>query len=363
MVGKFINKINWKNMSNREIKINSEGVVRLFTVLRFPLICMVVLIHVLQSETYIEDCSSWIHVSFYLIREAILRSVVPVFFVISGYMMFMNVNYFDLITYSKKLHRRIYSLLIPFVLWNLIALIELLIKHLPCFENYFPNLKVQLTLPFFIGTFWAVPEGTCPLLYPLWYVRDLIVMVLFSPIIYWLVKKLRYSFLIILVTLVFSGIKTYPGFSFSSVLFFSIGIYWTMFFHDKVPPTKSLLPFLILWLPMAYIDTFTQNEMMHIISILFGVPSLFLLGIMACRHNFSVPNNLTQSVFWILAVHAILLPYIAKIMFILLHPQNTIFIIFTYFFVWILTVIFSYYTYKFSKKYLPRVNRVLNGGR
>ena len=50
-------------------------------------------------------------------------------------------------------------------------------------------------------------------------------------------------------------------------------------------------------------------------------------------------------------------------MFILLHPQNVYFIIFTYFFVWVLTVTLYYYTYKLSKKYLPRTNKVLNSGR
>lgn len=171
-------------MEKSKVNSDTKEILRLFSLLRFPLICMVVLIHVLQNETYIEDLSPGIHELFYFIREAMLRSVVPIFFIISGYMMFMNINNFDLVTYKKKLHRRLYSLLLPFVLWNLIALIEILVKHLPCFESVFPNLKVQLTLSFFIGSFWAVPEGSCPLLYPLWYVRDLMVMVLVSPIIY-----------------------------------------------------------------------------------------------------------------------------------------------------------------------------------
>lgn len=238
-------------MEKSKVNSDTKEILRLFSLLRFPLICMVVLIHVLQNETYIEDLSPGIHELFYFIREAMLRSVVPIFFIISGYMMFMNVNNFDLVTYKKKLHRRLYSLLLPFVLWNLIALIEILVKHLPCFESVFPNLKVQLTLSFFIGSFWAVPEGSCPLLYPLWYVRDLMVMVLVSPIIYWFVKKLKYSFLIIGVILVFSGIETYPGFSFISVLYFSIGVYWALFFRNKIPPIKYLLPFFVLWLPVA----------------------------------------------------------------------------------------------------------------
>ena len=157
-----------------------RGVINLFEILRFPLICMVVLIHILQWDKKADIMQSWYSNVLYFFQEAICRSAVPVFFIISGYLFFQNITEFKKDIYSSKVKSRIRTLLIPYLLWNLIALIENLTRHLPMLSSVFPNSHKQIIdVYYFIGAFWAI-DGGCPILYPFWYIRDLMVLILIS---------------------------------------------------------------------------------------------------------------------------------------------------------------------------------------
>lgn len=155
----------------------SGGGVEAFDFLRFPLICMVVLIHTLQGDTYKENMALWYGNVIYFFQEALSRSAVPVFFVISGYLFCYNMDRWDWTTYYGKLKKRVYTLLIPYLIWNSIALCETSIKHLPLLSSFFPNIyKQELNSMFLIGAYWTTPDGSCPILYPFWYIRDLMVI-------------------------------------------------------------------------------------------------------------------------------------------------------------------------------------------
>ena len=96
--------------------------------LRFPLILLVYLhsdgasmdnsdIPLLESGIY--------EIVRTLISRIITHSAVPTFFFISGFLMFYRVDSFSVDVYKVKIRKRISSLLIliPYVLWNLIALV------------------------------------------------------------------------------------------------------------------------------------------------------------------------------------------------------------------------------------------------
>ena len=105
---------------------------------------MVVLIHTLQGDEKNEIMQSCYGNILYFIQEAICRSAVPVFFIISGYLFFQNITEFKKEAYSSKVKSRIRTLFIPYLLWNLIALTENLIKHLPVLSSVFPNIHKQI---------------------------------------------------------------------------------------------------------------------------------------------------------------------------------------------------------------------------
>lgn len=148
---------------------------------------MVICIHSDISDLYTNKDISDGLVSF--CSYYITAGAVPSFFFISGYLFCKNGLSFGI--FVQKLKNRVKTLLIPYILWTLIAFVVLSVKYLPCFESYFENLnKVPYNLHLFIMSFIdrPVPEGFVsthdPLLFPLWYVRDLMLLVLITPVIY-----------------------------------------------------------------------------------------------------------------------------------------------------------------------------------
>ena len=178
---------------------------------RFPLAVLVVFIHSVGD----------INGSYYHLRDFIshplLSFVVPAFFIISGYLFFMNVEGRTISKwYSDKIKKRAKTLLLPYVIWNLITLmLDFLkyVKHSICWINY-----GDISL-------WGVINKTffdyMPIDLPLWYIRDLIILVVISPALYYLFKKVTYLFFVVI------GIWYFIGGNFIinpvSLLFFSLG--------------------------------------------------------------------------------------------------------------------------------------------
>ena len=54
-----------------------------------------------------------------------------------------------------------------------------------------------------------VTHNSGPVLLPFWYMRDLIIMVVISPVIYWLIKKIKIVFIILLLAIYTFDIKVF----------------------------------------------------------------------------------------------------------------------------------------------------------
>ena len=103
-------------------------------IIRTPLILMVILIHnsginlhgIRVDDLYI-NFNNLCYTDIYNITRiisvnVISRVAVPLFFILSGYY-FFNKTDFTTYTYLRKLQRRIKTIVIPYLLWNLIAII------------------------------------------------------------------------------------------------------------------------------------------------------------------------------------------------------------------------------------------------
>lgn len=100
--------------------------------LHYLLIILVVIIHsrFYNSEMVCED----FHASFpvasstsTILSSVIAQSAVPAFFLISGFLFFGMQNTFTKEDYLKKIKKRISSLVIPYVLWNCIYILYLVV--------------------------------------------------------------------------------------------------------------------------------------------------------------------------------------------------------------------------------------------
>ena len=195
------------------------------TFLKFPLAVLVVILHADLITKPIERVGLsnlaineplYTNISWFLSRY-MAYAAVPSFFIISGFLLLYNVKDYDKTVYLSKLYKRVKSLLVPYTLW---CLIYLLIYWLIGQENILfleaPNLfngelsPIQLLVNIFIK----------PLDGPLWFIRNLFIMVVLSPVFYAVIRRTNYlvPFLFLVLTqVVHSPIV-------ESVLWFTFGM-------------------------------------------------------------------------------------------------------------------------------------------
>lgn len=340
------------------------GQIEVFDFLRFPLICIVVLIHTLQADEHVEF-SNLYNDALYFFQEAIGRSAVPLFFIISGYMFFYKVGVLTKEIYKSKLKRRVKTLLIPYLIWNALALFECLVKHLPALAGLFPNIgKQAIDFVFCVNSFWCEPNGSCPIYYPFWYIRDLMVCVLYTPVLYLLIKKIKIIWLLLLFLGLLLNVKMLPAFSLGSLFYFSIGCYWSIMKVGKPPHFYLLMAITLCWIPLAVLDTMTKDYYLHLLSNVFGVGGLYFLGVIAVRmFHFTISRILVQSVFFIFAIHAFFVGYMSKAVFALFRSSNEIVCFLLQFVIMALTIMLSRMFYIIINRYAPKLCKVLTGKR
>lgn len=164
--------------------------------LRFPLALFVVAVHVFTPLPQIYDgagfpAADWF---FRFVRAFIKDQSVPVYFFIAGYVFFLGMS-LTMDSYMGKIRRRCHSLLIPYIVWNAVAILYVLKVMLPgmgAVSDFADTSQLDLSLSSFIESFWddsygIIPyvnscnDGTFPIDKPLWFVRDLMLMALVSP--------------------------------------------------------------------------------------------------------------------------------------------------------------------------------------
>lgn len=207
--------------------------------LRFPLALLVVFIHTYNTAWRGVD-SQVIHSLGNILSLTLPTFAVPLFFAISGYLFFLNQSVCSWKGYGEKLHRRFYTLLIPYVCWNVIAFTLYALKdvsagqplHLP------PTLDLlwgctQVGSESTNGLGWHVMAGTAPVQEPLWFVRDLMVIVLCSPLLYALLRYLKWVGLAIIGVVYYAGLwPNLGGMTFIGVWFFSLGAWCGLHRYD-----------------------------------------------------------------------------------------------------------------------------------
>ena len=230
-------------MFNRDSKVINS--------IRFPLACMVVILHsyvavqgfhISQLEwinlTGVETYSL-VGITFSLVLTQV---AVPLFFFISGYLFYRGLTNWSWEIYFDKLKRRIRTLIIPYFVWNTIQAI--IIIGILFFAYILFNKPVGRISDWFqnVGGFWGIywandatatikenifgwiSYKTYPLLVPMWFIRDLMLVVVLSPILWYFLKKTLSLFLVLTAFFWIIGTGTnIPGLSFNSILFFSMG--------------------------------------------------------------------------------------------------------------------------------------------
>ncbi len=364
--------------------------------LRFPLMVGIVWIHfnisdgfALHGITYGADSPAWYHTLIALFSEVLPRIGVPLFFFFSGFLFFYHTEWHAK-AYKRKLKTRARTLLLPYFLWNIIAIAWQGLKLLPCFAKIFPNagkISIDGSLSAIAYTFWDNSQGLFvhpiedlaenitnsiyPIDGPLWYVRDLMIAIVCAPIVYGFIKKAGY-FLPIVLGLAWYFTDPYnigyPHQLLTAFFFFSWGSFYSIRRLDFTAVFRKLSFVPLLYIVAAAADTFTKgqayNSYIHDIGILLGIVSaIIIVASLLEKGTIRVNPFLAGASFFLFALHIFIMNDVGKILFAPIRSGSPYFLIGLYFVVPALTILVCLGLYKLLKKYFPACASLLTGGR
>lgn len=120
---------------------------------------------------------------FNVLNRHLFQTAVPLFFAMSGYLLFLRYDG-GLAAYKSIAARRFRTLMAPYVICNLFWLIFILIAGAIPGIGGTTYVKTRGYVNLVLGL-----DGL-PLIYPLWFLRDLFVLFLCAPAFHWLLKRL-----------------------------------------------------------------------------------------------------------------------------------------------------------------------------
>ena len=160
-----------------------------------PLICsfMVVQIHSYNIGNLSKTSISALIISFF--SHGLCTTAVPIFFFISGYLFFKNID--TVHDVFKKQKRRIITVLLPFIAWSAFYLFVYSFA-----DKFVPSIATTVSL-----TFGNIVKGILFYQYnfPLWYMFQLLVFILLSILIFYILKT-KYLIIITLLATSFVGL-------------------------------------------------------------------------------------------------------------------------------------------------------------
>lgn len=283
--------------------------------MRFPLIILVVFVHVLPDYLVpIQMNLSGMNI-YYIISESfshvIARIAVPCFFLFSGYFFFRKLETWSFNFYRIQLYKRCMTIAIPYILWNSLMIIAIIIK-----QYIFSLLSLEIK---YDGIFdihnqsWKDLFWLGPINFPLWYLRDLICMSLLTPLFYYLFKYIKVYGLLILIVLYLTAWEiNIRGFSTTAFMFFGLGAYWGIYkrnileFCLKVKLICGVGALLLLCCAI-YNNGYELSEYFTRFFVLLGVITAINIMNWVVKHKLWKKKlcSLSVTVFFIYAVHEI----------------------------------------------------------
>jgi len=365
--------------------------------LRFPLALVVMTIHIwspngfllhgetvdLQGFPLFQEVNCWI--------DGFLRGQsVPIYFFISGFVFFSGVEW-NRETYLRKLKNRVKTLLIPYLIWNTAAIGLLAVKYLPFFEGFRSvETEFQFSFKALLACFWNYRSDFYPGLYDasvfsgpaealpvngaLWFLRDLMIVVVCTPLLHRLLKRAGIRAVIGLGTLWF--IAGYRGPShlcqlLDAFFFFAWGAYLSINRKEMLAEFGRYFTF-SMWayplLALSYVAAmhlcpeaaFTIKRVNILVGLLFAYNAASRL----LRHDVCKPSAfLAASSFFIYAAHYPLCDRLCRILLVLFRPESDIALLAVYTLTTLLLTALLLSAFYLMKRCSPRLLKIVAGRR
>lgn len=305
-----------------------------------------------------------------LISEKIGRCAVPLFYMISGFLFFQNTDD-GIRTIYKKMNKRIYTLVIPYIIACLFfPLFFVILDLIPGTEKFINggNILSFFKQPISViisSLFYKTPGGTSPLAFQLWFLRDLIIVVAISPILYELRKYFNKYILVLFFFCLNLSVNISSYFTTNALFWFMLG---DAVIND-ISRFKSkfiLGVFLIISFFEIYYDiNFPQYISIPII--LLGVIGAWNIYDNIVLEKFILKNNkylylACSATFFIYLFHEPTLNIVRKLLVVIFGQSSFGFAVSYLLSPWIFAFI-AIIIASLMKNYIPRVYSILVGGR
>lgn len=354
--------------------------------LRFPLAVVVLIVHVFTVTEIVyqgKNVNAEAYPLFVMVRDfvdAFLRGQsVPIYYFISGFVFFLGAGMTRKV-YVRKLKNRVKSLLLPYVFWTLLAILFLVLSVSFAQGQHSADFQ-DLTLSWqgLLSAFWVYHgelegryvESFFPLNTPLWFVRNLMVVVLCVPFIYWLLQRTKHYVVLLLgivwLTMSLCGVKTY---SFDvAFFFFSLGGYLSLYRKDMFSIfarsfTTSAILYIGLGLLYIYLDDDYPLWAIGVkqLNVLIGLFFAYGLAGWVLAHGKFKPNAFLPSVsFFVYVSHSLIVYKIQKVMAVMISPDSGFSLLLVYILTIVVTLGVLLSVFYLLHRYAPRLLKVITG--
>jgi peptidoglycan/LPS O-acetylase OafA/YrhL len=365
------------------MELDNDSSARL-NLIRFPLIVGIVFIHAYQTSLEFGSTQANVIPTGFLavfIRDffsvGLAGIAVPLFFFMSGFLFFYKLDWSSR-SFLKKLRTRVRTLLIPFLFWNILYLLVIAIaQNISFTSSYFAGGIPHITSAGVYDYFnLIIGIDRHPIGFQFWYIRDLMILVLLTPVFHLMHKKTAWVFLAI-----FFGVW-FSGYWFNDVLSIIPSPVPVFFFYaGTVLAVKNKTPFLfekfniiliIACLVIVFTFALLQDQ-----SQAAAKPWLYRTGILvgifaafgATRYLFRPEKVKTlflwlgTTSFFIFAFHEPLMDFLQRVVVKYFVPSNDFLKLLFYFAIPIVVILVSLLVYKVLGRLLPKLTSIITGGR
>lgn len=305
-------------------------------ILRFPLIVGVVFIHnyatavnQLEGPAGVMQDSAWVQFTRLFVSEGLARVAVPLFFAVAGYLFFLGG--WSREKYVGKMHRRLHTLLIPYLFWNLLALGVFAVgQSIPqarfaAFSTRFPAIHDFTWFDYLNAIFGLT--STYPISAQFWFIRDLMALLVAAPAVYLLLhRRVALFFVGALFCLWFFSVWPVLWPNVDATFFFCLGAYLALN-GDKLAHVDRYG----VWITAAFLgmlilhSAFPESRLyLDRLAIVTGVPSVWWLTWLVARTTRWKARliALGGASFFVFAAHQPLLTILIRVVHKVAHPAN-----------------------------------------
>lgn len=336
------------------------------TSLRFLLMVLVIFIHNNGNEIANTVTTEAVKLFF---SEIIARVAVPLFFFLSGYLLFCKPR-----QYKKVLQTKIRTLLIPYLIWNSLVIAMFWVgQNAPFLSRFFGdenNRIASYSLYQWLDAFLGLNYQGYPAAYQLWFLRDLMILILLYPLGKKLVD-LCPVFTLVLLFLVWGMQWRIVFFSSEAAMFFMLGYYAVKYqvqisSFDTLRFKESLLIYgFIVILECILVLQEKDFLVLHKCGILVGcILWLQISGWLAAQERrYQMLQTLSVYSFFVYASHEPLLTLLRKVWSRVLPLEGTAMQLLQYFGLIFLVLFITVVIGVCIRKLSPKIYGLITGGR